>query len=407
MRILSLCNRVPFPPHDGGAIQIHDLAYNLAGQGAEVTLLAINTPKHFQPEGVMPPPVRLLTVPVNTNLSVFKALVNLFKPFPYNFERFHSAAYAARLISLLQSETFDLIQVEGSQMAWYLPLIRRHSRAPVVLRAHNVEYTIWQRLARHEKNFFKKIYFKVLAQKIKAFEQAYLPLFDAISAVSAEDKARIARLAARVRVEVIPAMVQTDRLAWRPGLLPRPKSLFWIGSLNWQPNLEGLDWFLKNVWPAVQAASPDLELHVAGSFQPDFWQQLPLEQVQLHGFVADAARFMQQYELMVVPLLSGGGIRVKIVEGLALGKCVLTTTVGAEGVQGRSGEHFLVADAPEQWISLLVAYARGEWQPAAFQAPARQLAAELYDHKIVLKQHLSLYRELISVKKDRQEAFLG
>jgi hypothetical protein len=149
LKILFLCNRVPFPPHDGGAILMYDLVQNLARQGAQVTVLAINTPKHFQPPGVLPAAVRLLTVPVNTNLSVFKALVNLFKTIPYNFERFISAAYAEKLVNLLRAETFEVIQVEGSQMAWYLPLIRQHATAPVVLRAHNVEYTIWDRLARH------------------------------------------------------------------------------------------------------------------------------------------------------------------------------------------------------------------------------------------------------------------
>jgi polysaccharide biosynthesis protein PslH len=386
---------------------MHDLVLNLARQGAAVTVLAINTPKHFQPEGVLPAEVRLLTVPVNTNLSLFKALVNLFKPMPYNFERFVSEAYAQKLANLLRTEVFDLIQVEGSQMAWYLPLIRQHSGAPVVLRAHNVEHTLWERLARHEKQLWKKVYFQGLARKIKAFEKAYFPLFDAIAAITAEDKARIAALGVPTRVAVIPAGAQLERLPYRPHMLPRPKTLFLIGSLNWQPNLEGMAWFLSQVWPAVKAAHPDLELHVAGSFQPDFWQQLPHQPLQLHGFVPDAALFMQQYDLMLVPLLSGGGMRVKIVEGLALGKCVLTTRVGAEGVQGQAGEHYLVADEAREWIRLLGAYARGDWQPDTFRSKARELAEKLYDNKILVEQYLGLYRELILAKEGRSEAFWG
>jgi glycosyltransferase involved in cell wall biosynthesis len=385
---------------------MYDLVLNLARQGASVTVLAINTPKHFQPEGVLPAAVRLLTVPVNTNLSVSRALVNLFKRLPYNFERFVSAAYARKLADLLRTEAFDVIQVEGSQMAWYLPLIRQHSGAPVVLRAHNVEYILWERLARHEKQLWKKAYFQVLARKIKSFEKAYFPLFDAIVAITAEDKARIAAMGVQTRVNVIPAGVQLERLPFRPDRLPRPKTLFLIGSLNWQPNLEGMAWFLTHIWPAVKAAHPALELHVAGSFQPDFWQQLPRQPLQLHGFVPDAALFMQQYDLMLVPLLSGGGMRVKIVEGLALGKCVLTTTVGAEGVQGQAGEHYLVADEPREWIRLLGAYARGDWQTDAFRSKARELGEKLYDNKILVKQYLEWYRELIWAKKGRSEAFL-
>jgi hypothetical protein len=110
---------------------------------------------------------------------------------------------------------------------------------------------------------------------------------------------------------------------------------------------------------------------------------------------------------MLVPLLAGGGMRVKIVEGLALGKCVVTTTVGAEGVQGQAGEHFLIADEPQAWIGLLDGYARGSWQPEAFSAKARELVEKLYDNKIVVKQYLLLYRELISAKKGRQVGFMS
>lgn len=378
---------------------MYDLVCNLAGRGEEVTVLAVNTPKHFQPPGVLPDRVRLITVPVNTNLSLFKAFVYLFKASPYNFARFRAKAYAHQLAILLQKETFDLVQVEGSQMAWCLDLVRRFSRAPVVLRAHNVEYTIWRRLGRHDPHAWKRFYFRHLAFQIRRLEKACFPLFDLVVAITPQDQARILDLAPGSRVEVIPAGVEAGRLEVRTGMKPQSKSLFVIGSMNWQPNLEGLSWFLNQVWPEVQAAHPELELHVAGSFQPDFWQLLPRRQVVWHGFVPDAALFMQQYELMLAPLLSGGGMRVKIVEGLSLGKCVLTTPVGAEGVAGCSGEHLLIADGAGEWIRILKAYARGAWQPEAFQEKARDLADRLYDNKIIVNQYLKVYSEIISAKK--------
>lgn len=213
MKTLHLCNRVPFPPHDGGAILIYDIISNLNANGIDVTVLAINTPKHFQPDQVLQDRARLITVFVNTNLSVVKAFFNLFTAIPYIFERFVSPVYTARLIHLLQTETFDVIQVEGSQMAWYVPIIRQYSKAPVVLRAHNVEYTIWQRLASHEKNIFKKIYLRYTAREVRAFEQAYFKQFDAIAAITPEDKKRIQELGVATRVEVIPAGVEISRFS--------------------------------------------------------------------------------------------------------------------------------------------------------------------------------------------------
>lgn len=378
---------------------MYDLVCNLAWRGEAVTVLALNTPKHFQPPGVLPDRVRLLTVAVNTDISLLKAFIHLFKTSPYNFARFRSQAYAQKLARLLQAETFDLVQVEGSQMAWCLDLVRRYSRAPVVLRAHNVEYTIWQRLGCHEPQQLKRFYFRQLAFKIRNLEKACFPLFDLVVAITPEDQVRILDLAPGARVAVVPAGVEAGRLELRAGMKPKAKTLFVIGSLNWQPNLEGLSWFLNQVWPEVQTAHPELELHVAGSFQPDFWQQLPRRQVVWHGFVPDAAFFMQQFELMLVPLLSGGGMRVKIVEGLSLGKSILTTTVGAEGVAGRSGEHLLIADGAREWISLLTAYARGEWQPEAFHGQAIALVDRIYDNKIIVNQYLNAYREIILAKK--------
>jgi len=386
---------------------MYDLVSNLAARGEEVTVLAINTPKHYQPGGVLPEGVRLLTVPVNTNISILKAFAHLFRSGPYNFARFRSRAYAGQLAALLQAETFDLVQVEGSQMAWCLDLVRRHSQAPVVLRAHNVEYSLWFRLSRHDPNPLKRLYFRHLARRIRRLEKACFPRFDLVVAVTPQDQGRIQALAPGARVRVVPAGVETGRLEVFPGLKPKPKTLFVIGSLNWQPNLEGLTWFLEKVWPEVQVAHPELELHVAGSFQPDFWQRLPRQQVIWHGFVPEAAFFMQQFELMLVPLLSGGGMRVKIVEGLSLGKCILTTPVGAEGVAGSSGEHLLLAEEPGEWIRLLCGYAKGDWTPDAFREKARSLADRFYDNKILVNQYLQEYRNIISAKKSGREGFLS
>ncbi|MDQ4139423.1 MAG: glycosyltransferase family 4 protein, partial [Bacteroidota bacterium] len=268
MKTLHLCNRVPFPPHDGGAIGIYDIISNLSAVGCDVTVLAINTPKHYQPDHVLQDRARLITVFVNTNISVTKAFFNLFTSIPYIFERFISPDYTAKLIDLLRSEKFDIIQVEGSQMAGYVPTIRQYSQAPIVLRAHNVEYTIWQRLARHEKNLLKKIYLRYTANQVRKFEKAYFNQFDAIAAITPQDEERIRELGCQTRVAIIPAGVEMSRFVRKEGISPKPKSLFMLGSLNWMPNQEGITWFLENVWPVVSQEEPELELHIAGSSPP-------------------------------------------------------------------------------------------------------------------------------------------
>ncbi|RYU80531.1 glycosyltransferase family 4 protein [Hymenobacter persicinus] len=396
MRILQVCPRVPFPPHDGGAIAMYDVAAGLARQGHAVTVLAINTPKHFQPADVLShlPGVRLVTVPVDTSLSPVKALKNLLVgSMPYNVERFVSPAVAERLTELLHEEAFDVVQLEGTFVAWYVDVVRRAApQVPVVLRAHNLEYTIWQMLAARELNPLKRFYLRHLARGLKKFEEHYLARFDAVAAITEPDQRRLRALGAPEPVVFVPAGVDLSRFQRNAALRPKPRTLFMIGSLDWLPNLEGLDWFLTQVWPAVHEQMPDLELHVAGKNTPPRLLNLARQNVIVHGFVDSAAEFMQQYDVMIVPLLSGGGMRIKIIEGMALGKCIISTGLGSEGIFVRNGHDIILCDEPSEWVSRIRSYYRGEALHEEIGQEAARTIARLYDNRRVVESFLDLYR---------------
>ncbi|TGE24565.1 glycosyltransferase [Hymenobacter aquaticus] len=395
MHLLQLCPRVPFPPHDGGAIAMYDVAAGLAAQGHRVTVLAINTPKHQQPDTVLShlSGVRLITVPVDTRLSPVKALKNLLTgTVPYNVERFISAAVEAQLVELLRTEQFDVVQVEGTFVAWYVDVIKREApRLPVVLRAHNVEYTIWQMLAAGAVNPLKRLYLKHLAKELKKFEEAYLPRFDAVAAITEPDQRRLRAMGCPEPVVFVPAGVDLNRFQINPRLKAKPRTLFLIGSLDWLPNLEGLDWFLTQVWPHAHQQLPELELHIAGKNTPARLQSLAKKNVIVHGFVESAAEFMQQYDVMIVPLLSGGGMRIKIIEGMALGKCIISTGLGSEGIFVRNGFDIVLGDEPSAWLELLRRYYHGELDHAAIGQEAGRTIARLYDNRRVVESFLDLY----------------
>ncbi|RSK41166.1 glycosyltransferase family 4 protein [Hymenobacter perfusus] len=401
MHILQLCPRVPYPPHDGGAIAMYDVAAGLARAGHRVTVLALNTPKHHQPATVLDhlgPNVRLLTVEVNTNLSPVKALKNLLSSeLPYNVERFVSEEVKARLAELLAREQFDVVQLEGTFVAWYAGYWAEADKEagrplpPVVLRAHNVEYTIWQQLAENTRNPIKKWYLQKLAQRLQQFEKRMLHRFDGVAAITEADQQRLRRLGCPEPVVFVPAGVDLSRFQRDPTKRPQPRTLFMIGSLNWLPNLEGFDWFLREVWPQAKARYPELELHIAGKDTPEHIRNLQLPGVTVHGFVESAQQFMQQYELMLVPLLSGGGMRIKIIEGMALSKCILSTGLGAEGIHVRPGFDIVLGDSPEEWLTHLGRYYRGELGQAAIGEEAAGTIARLYDNRRVVESFLDLY----------------
>jgi glycosyltransferase involved in cell wall biosynthesis len=405
MHILQLCPRVPYPPHDGGAIAMYETVRGLADAGHRVTVLAANTPKHYQLATALDhlgPNVRLVTVDVDTRLSPIKALRNLLlSNEPYNVARFISAALLEALIALLAEEPADILQFEGSFVAPYLELLHQRVPAkklpPLVLRAHNIEYTIWQMLATRASNPLKKWYLANMAARLEQLERRQLPRFDAVAAITEEDIARLRALGCDGSIAFIPASFDLTRLtpATAP---PRPRTVFLIGSLNWLPNLEGVDWFLREIWPQAHAELPELELHVAGSHPPAHLTERPQgkDKVFIHGFVESAPTFMQQYELMLVPLLSGGGMRVKVVEGMALGKVILSTALGAEGIAARDGDNMLLRDSPAAWLAVLRDYYHGRLPLVAIGQAAARTAHEEYDTRRVTQRLLALYQQLLN-----------
>jgi glycosyltransferase involved in cell wall biosynthesis len=388
MHILQLCPRVPYPPHDGGAIAMYETVRGLAEAGHRVTVLAINTPKHQQPATALDhlgPSVRLVNL--------------LFSRLPYNVQRFVSGKLVDALARLLREEIIDVVQFEGTFVAWYNEFVQSEEliaeQTLTILRAHNVEYTIWEMLASRARNPLKKLYLTNMAQRLRKFEQEYLTYFDGVAAITEEDARRLRALGCPDPVVFIPASFDLTRLA--PAATPaQPRTVFLIGSLNWLPNLEGVDWFLREVWPLAHAEMPELELHVAGSHPPAHLTERPKgkDNVFIHGFVDSAPAFMQQYELMLVPLLSGGGMRVKVVEGMALGKAILSTGLGAEGIAARDGENILLRDSPTAWLEVLRDYYHGRLPLAAIGQAAARTAHDEYDTRQVTQRLLALYQQV-------------
>lgn len=354
MKILQLTNKPPYPDKDGGAIATLNLTQGLSRLGHVITVLSMNTLKHHTRLADIPPRVsemadfRFVEVPAPIN-TTGAAWNFLFSSLPYNAARFISENYSQALISLLQEKKFDIIQLEGLYLCPYIPVIRQYSQAKIVYRAHNVEFEIWERSVSMAKGL-RKMYLRNLAARIRHFEISWLNQYDLLVPITDRDALKLKTMGNTQPVHVCMAGIDTTNLVADRANLEYP-SVFHLGSLEWSPNQEGLLWFLNQCWPELHREFPGLKFYVAGRNAPKWLiQKMNQPGVIFEGEVPDAYLYMNSRAIMVVPLLSGSGMRIKIIEGMALGKAIVSTTIGAEGLGTTCGKNILIADNPESFV---------------------------------------------------------
>jgi len=347
MKILQVTNKVPYPVKDGGAIACMNLTRGFAVLGHKVTIMAMNTAKHNTDISEIPESIKdwaqFKLVEVPAKVAFVPALLNLlFTSKPYIAMRFVSNSFSKELVQILSENDFDVIQLEGLYVCPYIPLIREHSSAKIVYRAHNIEHEIWERTSELSTGL-TKIYLKNLSKRLKRFEKRMLNYYDLIVPITERD-GRILNAMGNIKpMHVSPTGIDTTALIPHSKNLEHP-SLFHIGSLEWSPNQEGLIWFIEKCWPKIQSKFPDLKFYIAGRNAPDWLvKKFNKPNIVFEGEVSDAYEFMNSKSIMVVPLFSGSGMRIKIIEGMALGKPIVTTPVGTEGILTTSGKNILIA----------------------------------------------------------------
>lgn len=396
MKVLQLCKKFPYPLRDGESIAVNFLSKSLIEHGCTIDLLSINTPKHYFDykvnPGVQPHYRRIELIDVNTNISFLGAFSNLFSSKSYHISRFESGAFRQKLIQMLQQSAYDVVLLESIFVAPYIDTIRKHSNAKVVLRAHNVEYLIWERVADNMTNPIKKIYLQYLTRKLKKFEVATFSLVDGLVPISPVDRDVFRLLGYKGPEFTYPVAMFTSDMPHRLPSEVSGRTVSFIGSLDWIPNQEGLIWFVRLVWPLVLERLPDAIFYIAGRHITEEIYSLASESVRVLGEVEDATAFLQEHPVTVVPLFSGSGMRVKVIEAMSLGPIVISTAVGAEGIQYQADRHLLIAEEAEEFARQVCAVLEDIPSYDQISLNARQLVEEQYDAS-ALGKHMSVWMD--------------
>ena len=396
-RILILTNRIPYPLHDGGALAMDAMIRGYHAASMQVYLLAMNTTRHLVADAILQTLYLELegfeVVEVDNRIKPLQLLGNLlFNKEPAHVQRFHTPAYMEALTRVIQYFQPDIIQIESPFLSAYLPQIRSLTKAVVVLRMHNIEYQIWERLA-GEGRGWKQQYLRVLATRMKRYEERIFGAYDLLLPITDMDADKVHALYPQQRLVVAPFGIAINNDL--PGVVPAFTRAYHLGAMDWLPNSAAMDWLLQEIWPEVQQQVPQMEFYFAGRHMPDrFFKDLP-PQTYCMGEVADATAFVADKQILLVPLRAGGGIRVKILEAMAAGKLVVSTDIGMQGIAAIPGVHYLPANTPCGFAEQLKWVVDHPAKARAIMHTAQQFVQEQYSQAAVLKNVLDALDQLL------------
>jgi len=388
LKVAVLDEELPYPPTSGKRIRTLNLLQRLA-ERHEIRLLCHRNSapgeakvavEYLRDHGIEPEMVDRAPPPKTTlqggALFYARLAANLLSPLPYIVTANCSPQLRAAVRRHLQSQATDIWHCEWTP---YVQLLDGLPARPIVVAAHNVEATIWQRYFAHERNPLKRWYIKQQWRKVAAFERHAFAFADQIVAVSECDAERIRQEYAARHVDVVDNGVDTEH--FQPTQHVRDaNTILFLGSLDWRPNIDAVQLLLEQIFPLVRQEMPQARLLIVGRCPPTWLTETASRaaNVELYADVPDVCPYLQRCSVMTVPLRIGGGSRLKILESLAAGLPVVSTTVGAEGLALAAGEDYLRADSPAEMAAALI---------RCLQQPAIAHATAARGRKVVLERY--------------------
>lgn len=314
----------------------------------------MNTSRHLSPVETIPVEIssslEFYFLDMDTRIRFLSVVTDFLLPVqPYIAKRFFSQPFLKKLQELIHEKEFDILQFEGLYTLQYSKLIQLPCKTRIAYRPHNVEHKIWEDLAKQTSNPLRKVYFLRLSRKLKSFEVKLVNLYDFLVPISDPDKNTFMGMGNSKPSLTLPFGIFPDEF---PSVEePVNQHLFFIGALDWIPNQEGLKWFIREVWPGVKTRHPKMKLFIAGRNMPgNFETYLKADGIHFEGEVENSAGFIRNKTIMIVPLFSGRGMRVKIIEGMAHGRTVIATSKAAEGIAVTHNRNILLADTANEFF---------------------------------------------------------
>lgn len=348
MKLLFFTSKPIYPPVDGGCFASEKFLSNLLYAGIDIQYATLSTNKH--PFDLSKFPEELVTKvnPVNffvdTDVKVFSALKSLFTSSSYNTDRFYTPDVRQKLLRLLNDHSFDGIILDSLYTLPYLADIRSRFDGKIAVRTHNVEYRLWEQYAA-DASGLKKWYLKRLSADLKQFERDNLNEVNTIFSISKDDTNVFAENGVHTPIVDIPVTIETTT----SDFTIHANRIYHLGMMDWEPNRQAVNQLIE--WmPELRVAVPQLELHVVGSKSEQYVQEDESKGIFVHGYVDSVDDFSRTHGILVSPIKAASGVRIKFLEAMAMGVPIITTTVGALGIEHTSCNCLCIADSKIDFI---------------------------------------------------------
>ena len=331
MNILILSHKPPYPIVDGSCHAMDRFLRDLLKSmpKSNIDYISVATQKHvFNTEKIpedLAEVVNFDAVNISTKIDPFNALIQLIKNKSYHISRFKNEKIIEKIKSVIHQKKIDFIFFESIFCGIYAKEIKELSSATQVLRAHNVEHLIWRKLALNSKNPLKKWYLNHLSKTLQDFEEEFVAKMDHVFSIAPSDQ--LFFKTRNNQSNYIPVSMEVSSVRKL-----KAKKISFLGAYNWMPNKEAILWFTNEVWPEIAKLNPTTEFHIAGSYSEEIAELKNIEGIELHGFVNSSQEFMKEHGIFIAPILSGSGVKMKVLEAMSHGVPCVLSTHAAEGL---------------------------------------------------------------------------
>ncbi|MDX1662740.1 MAG: glycosyltransferase family 4 protein [Candidatus Promineifilaceae bacterium] len=402
MKILLLTPQPPYPPHQGPALRNYHIIRALAARH-EIHLLTFLEPGQLNQAEALNHLrqfcAAITSVPTPHRTRRQRVLRMLSRREPDMAHRLESSAFASALVSLLQHEAFDLVHVEGIEMAHAMPLLRRLSpQSQILFDDYNVEAALqWRAFladVRSPARWPAAAYSLVQAHRLRRYEAHICRLADHVTVTSDVDRAHLQAMVPGIGISVIPNTIDVARYARRPAEPLPHYDVVYTGKMDYRPNVDAMLWFEREIWPHVRAHRPDATWAIVGQKpHPRLNHLREREGVTVTGYVPEVLPYLAGARVYTIPLRVGSGTRLKLVESMAAGRAVVSTRLGVEGYPVEHGRHLLLADDPRAFADAVLRLLADPDERRRLGAAARTFAAR-YDWRQLIPRFDRLYAAL-------------